>query len=261
MVTISKNAAMAGGKSDESWIKDYREKHGDLYDYPNISYKSTQHFEVVCRIHGLFSITPSNHRSGKGCPSCANFNRHIKQVKTQNQIILDFINVHKNNYDYSLVEYLNAKTKVRIICRLHGEFSQRPYDHLNKKGCPKCARENHRGSWTTTSWETSAKNSRDFDYYKVYILNFFNEKEEFIKIGKTFRTIKKRMEGNNKVSYNYSEIKVFKFDSAKECSDFEIKLHTQFKKFKYVPLLKFGGMHECYKKESLYLLEDEVYDN
>ena len=38
--------------------------------------------------------------------------------------------IHGNKYDYSRVEYINNKTKVCIICPEHGEFWQRPNDHL-----------------------------------------------------------------------------------------------------------------------------------
>ena len=38
--------------------------------------------------------------------------------------------VHGDRYDYSKVEYVNNQTKVCIICKKHGEFWQRPLDHL-----------------------------------------------------------------------------------------------------------------------------------
>ena len=48
--------------------------------------------------------------------------------------------IHKNRYDYSKVNYINAKTKITIICREHGEFTQIPDFHINRKcGCPKCS--------------------------------------------------------------------------------------------------------------------------
>ena len=55
----------------------------------------------------------------------------------------DFIkkakNTHGNKYDYSKVNYRNNRTKVIIICPEHGEFLQRPNDHLSGCGCPECA--------------------------------------------------------------------------------------------------------------------------
>ena len=38
--------------------------------------------------------------------------------------------VHNNTYDYSQIDYINNKTKVKIICNLHGEFLQLPSSHL-----------------------------------------------------------------------------------------------------------------------------------
>lgn len=45
---------------------------------------------------------------------------------------------HDYKYDYSKVEYVDYKTKVCIICPKHGEFWQKPSDHLQGKGCNQC---------------------------------------------------------------------------------------------------------------------------
>jgi len=42
---------------------------------------------------------------------------------------------HNNKYNYSLVNYINAHTKVIILCPTHGEFEQRPHRHLQGDGC------------------------------------------------------------------------------------------------------------------------------
>ena len=44
---------------------------------------------------------------------------------------------HGNLYDYTLVQYINSHTKVKIICKIHGVFSQTPNNHYNY-GCGKC---------------------------------------------------------------------------------------------------------------------------
>lgn len=46
--------------------------------------------------------------------------------------------IHGDRYDYSRVNYKNNKTKVCIICPIHGEFWQRPNNHLSGQGCPYC---------------------------------------------------------------------------------------------------------------------------
>ncbi|MCK9447291.1 hypothetical protein M0Q50_10610 [bacterium] len=49
------------------------------------------------------------------------------------------INTHKNKYDYSLVEYINNRTKIKIICPIHGIFEQYAGSHIRGFGCSKCA--------------------------------------------------------------------------------------------------------------------------
>jgi hypothetical protein len=63
--------------------------------------------------------------------------------------------IHPNQYNYSLVEYKNSFTKIKIICPTHGEFEQRPCDHINQKqGCPKCS---HNFSWTHLQYSLKSK--------------------------------------------------------------------------------------------------------
>lgn len=47
--------------------------HGDRYDYSGTKYGKNceTRVPVVCRTHGEFLVSPSNHLKGKGCPSCA----------------------------------------------------------------------------------------------------------------------------------------------------------------------------------------------
>ena len=55
---------------------------------------------------------------------------------------LEFVkNKHNNFYDYSLVEYKNQKTKIKIICPIHGIFEQTPDSH-KKNSCPECGKIN-----------------------------------------------------------------------------------------------------------------------
>lgn len=46
--------------------------------------------------------------------------------------------VHNSVYNYSKVQYKNAKTKVCITCPVHGDFEQTPDIHLRGSGCRKC---------------------------------------------------------------------------------------------------------------------------
>lgn len=47
-------------------------------------------------------------------------------------------NIHNNKYDYSLVDYKNTRTFIKIICPTCGEFEQLAHSHIQGRGCPKC---------------------------------------------------------------------------------------------------------------------------
>ena len=61
----------------------------------------------------------------------------------QNQKTIDFINKadvkHGGIYDYSLVNYVNAKAHIDITCPQKHTFKQTPNDHLNGHGCKVCS--------------------------------------------------------------------------------------------------------------------------
>jgi hypothetical protein len=49
--------------------------------------------------------------------------------------------VHQHKYDYSKTKFVTLISEVIIICHRHGEFSQKPRDHIAGCGCPCCGRE------------------------------------------------------------------------------------------------------------------------
>lgn len=73
---------------------------------------------------------------------------------------------HGEVYDYSKVEYVDSRTPVIITCRVHGEFSQKPANHLFGQGCPKC-RAGGRLSNTTFIEKAKAKHGDKYDYTKT----------------------------------------------------------------------------------------------
>ena len=58
--------------------------------------------------------------------------------KTTEEFINESKQIHGDKYNYSKVKYANNKTKVCIVCPIHGEFWQIPQDHLKGRGCSKC---------------------------------------------------------------------------------------------------------------------------
>ena len=105
----------------EEFIKKAREVHGDKYDYSKVEYvKSKAKVTIICPEHGEFLQTPQKHLYGQGCPKCG----HKSELTTE-EFIKKAREVHGDKYDYSNVEYVDAKTNVCIICKQHGVFWQR----------------------------------------------------------------------------------------------------------------------------------------
>ena len=86
----------------------------------------------------MFQQRPANHLGGCGCPQCGIFEMKQKQTKPLDLFKEEAKTKHGDKYDYSEVNYVNAKTIVSIICNKHGEFKQTPDSHLRGNGCPFC---------------------------------------------------------------------------------------------------------------------------
>ena len=104
----------------EYFLQQAKKIHGDKYDYSLVKYVDI--FTEVDIIYNgiIYKQVPSNHLSGR-CP---------EKIKSIN---CDFIKkskkIHNNKYDYSLVDYKNNRTKVKII--FNGKiYEQNPSSHL-----------------------------------------------------------------------------------------------------------------------------------
>ena len=123
------------------FIRRSRLVHGDKYDYSKTNYvRASDKVCITCPTHGEFWQLPFAHfyRRG-GCKRCAMEALTSNKPKTLEKFIEDARAVHGDKYDYSKVDYKDCKTKVCIICPIHGEFWQTPDIHVNYScGCQKC---------------------------------------------------------------------------------------------------------------------------
>lgn len=105
------------------------------YDYSKVIFQNVDSkVIIICPNHGEFSQTPSSHLSGKcGCPECFG----NKKLGIENFIKRAKI-LHGDFYDYREVDYKNTRTKVSIICPIHGKFRQSPANHLAGYKCSLC---------------------------------------------------------------------------------------------------------------------------
>ena len=123
----------------EEVIKRFQEVQGTKYDYSKFAYNGMHHKScIICSEHGEIWQTPHAHLKGQGCPKCGLMSRTKKRQYNNEVFIRKAREVHGGKYDYSKVDYKDSQTYVTIICTVHGEFKQKPYNHLQGQGCPKC---------------------------------------------------------------------------------------------------------------------------
>lgn len=158
--------------SNQQFIEKARAVHGDRYDYSLVQYqKNNIKVTIICPVHGQFEQIPSGHWSGKGCKQCGVEKRTEALTMTTEQFVDKAKEVHGNTYGYALVQYSTAHTKVDIICSVHGSFSQKPNNHINGQGCPKCGKQlsAEKRAMTADDFVERATNVHDgkYDYSKV----------------------------------------------------------------------------------------------
>lgn len=108
------------GKTTEDIINEFREVHGDKYDYSKVEYvNSKTPVVIVCPIHGEFNQTPSAHLIGQGCPSCSMSHLENKVNQIMRSCGIDVI--YETNLDGKLnrysVDFLIPKKNIIIECQ------------------------------------------------------------------------------------------------------------------------------------------------
>lgn len=120
--------------SQDNFIEKANLIHKNKYDYTKTVYGGGKNsIIIICPVHGEFTQQASAHLSGQGCPKCYGHN------KTTTDFINESLIIHGDKYEYSKSEYINSKTDVIIICKVHGDFNQTPNAHLRGTGCPTCS--------------------------------------------------------------------------------------------------------------------------
>lgn len=191
---------------DNIFIEKAKIIHGNKYNYDKIDYiNNYTKICIICKIHGSFFQTPGNHLSGRGCKICGiqkNTSYATEFIKKANKI-------HKNQYDYSKVIYINSKTKINIICKIHGQFNQSPSNHLANHGCGKC-RKNYMDTPYFIERANKIHNHR-YDYSLVEYINAHNNIIIICKIHGPFKQLANghlNGQGCRKCSIRYSDISI-----------------------------------------------------
>lgn len=156
----------------ENFIKKAKLIYGDKYDYSKTIYsKAKNKIIVICPLHGEFLQRGDHFLNGHGCPKCTGFNKNTKELIEQFKL------VHGETYNYSLVDYVNAKTKIKIICPKHGIFEIHSRQHIRGVNCGKCEHERIRLLETKTT-EQFIENAilTHNDTYNYSLVKYVNAK-------------------------------------------------------------------------------------
>ena len=151
-------------KSNEEFIEDAKKIHGNRYDYSLVKYINCKApVKIICLLHGIFESRPNNHLNGSNCAKCS------RRTKSNEEFIEEAKKIHGNKYDYSLVVYINTRTRIKIICSIHGIFEMQPNSHLQGQNCAKCSKK----AKSTEEFITDAKkiHGEKYDYSLVIYIN------------------------------------------------------------------------------------------
>lgn len=177
--------------NNKSFVKSARLVHGDVYCYNETDYVSSKiKIKIKCKIHGSFNQLPSEHLSGKGCPSCGTSRVSDTNRTSKSKFVTDSISIHGNKYDYSNSNYINTHVKINIYCHSHGNFRQTPNKHLSGQGCPGCAKSG-------------------FDRTKVgflYVLR--SDCGQYMKIGITNKPVQRQVQLSRSTPFSFKRIEL-----------------------------------------------------
>lgn len=179
----------------EIFIEKSKSLYGEQFDYSETVYvNSRTPLKLICKQHGEIIILPHTHLHQYGCPLCnQEKNKKKKEEKRKSQIInikknieeknkifseeffKNVKKIHNEKYSYPEQIISSLKSKITVICPIHGVFEQIAGNHKRGCGCPSCARENLKERFRMSQEEfikrASEIHNGKYDYTKVRYVN------------------------------------------------------------------------------------------
>lgn len=128
-------------KTHEEFVNELKKTHPNLKVLSKYN-GDKKYVTVFCTVHNYqFETKPNWLHQGSNCPKCYNERRGENTRKPLPKLLEELNSVHNRKYTYPNIEteYKNNKSKITIICPIHGEFRQTVNHHLGGQGCNKCA--------------------------------------------------------------------------------------------------------------------------
>ncbi len=137
---------------EKKFLEKAKKIHDNRYNYDKVDYiNSSTKVIIVCENLHEYLIAPYHHLAGRGCIYCSkelkkkgkeSLNVKVikkpKKIWTKELFIEESKKIFGDKYDYSLVEFINMKTAVKIKCPKGHIYNQLPSGHIKGKNCFKC---------------------------------------------------------------------------------------------------------------------------
>jgi Zn finger protein HypA/HybF involved in hydrogenase expression len=245
---------MASKKTLETYLRQFKLKHGDNFDYTLVTDICNNQTKVAIKCNTCFSIfnqSVNSHSMGHGCPKCRTSKQSASVIKMKEAQFKQKVGLrHKFKYTYDNVKYTGHREKVSITCSEHGDFMQTPRDHLAGQGCPKCGIFGYKKK----DFIKRCGNNQGL----LYIIRCYTEQENFIKIGITSKScVRDRYRGNLKMPYSYEILWELRANAANIYNK-EKYIHSLLKAYSCKPNIKFSGMFECFTLDCLEHIKYEL---
>ena len=152
--------------------------------------------------------------------------------------------IYGDRFDYSETEYINATTKLKIICKLHGEHLLLPHHHLNGTaggGCPKCGKAsiNSKRKLTQEQFLERVKNIKGLSFDKTVYVDKRKRVVVTCKIHGDYKTSAEvLLKGNGcpKCKYSFGESQI---EIILKTLGIEYEVQKSFPTLRHLRLLKF----------------------
>jgi hypothetical protein len=135
-------ARAAKKKTHEDFVKEANRIFGNgRYEYLSQYADALAPMLIKCTVCGTeWSQRPYDHLNGHGCRHCGYRKNSNARYLTLRDVVARARQIHGDTFEYP-GPYIDAQSKMPIICPLHGIFYQRPAEHYcSPAGCPECAK-------------------------------------------------------------------------------------------------------------------------
>ena len=111
----------------EKLLEEVKEITRIIYDFSLVpeDLNGTTTIKLICKTHGEVEVSINDlltSKSGIVCPECLRNKKEMKRLNNFRNFLIKAREAHGDKYSYDKVEYINARTKVEIICPIHGSF-------------------------------------------------------------------------------------------------------------------------------------------